>query len=83
MLKKLFVALLSTALCFGAAGCKKKMNAAEAKAAAEGKKREEKRQRAAKYFQEIAAKYPDSEFASKARERLSSIGPVATPAAKK
>ena len=83
MLKKLSVVVLSLALCLGAAGCKKKLTAAQAKAAQETKLKDEKKGKAAKYLKELAEKYPDSEFAPKARERLQSIGPVATPAPKK
>jgi hypothetical protein len=83
MLKTLLLVLLSTALCLGATGCKKKLTAAQQKAEQDKKWREEQRIRAAKYYDEIVKKYPDSEFAAKAKQRLQELGPVPTPAPKK
>lgn len=79
----LYVTLAALAMLGGPIGCKKKPTSAEVDQAKEQAERDKAKAQAAKYYQEITEKYPDSEFAAKARERLSAIGPVATPAAKK
>ena len=74
------MAIVVAALAMGLASCKKKPS--DLKAAAEAKWRAEQKQKAIKNYQEIVKKYPDSEFAAKAQERLKAIGPAATPAKK-
>lgn len=69
---------ISTALGFGA--CKK--NPQDQKAAVEAQWRADQKQKAIKNYREIVQKYPESPFAVKAQERLSALGPAATPAKK-
>jgi TolA-binding protein len=82
MLKTAPLLLAATLLCFASTGCEQKKSAAELKAVQDKIKREEKRQRAATYYQDLITKYPDSEFAEEAKKRLQSLGPVGTPGAK-
>ena len=82
MLKTAPLLLAAALLCFASTGCEQKKSAAELKAAQDKLKKEEKRQRAAKYYEELITKFPDSEFADEAKKRLQALGPVATPAGK-
>lgn len=78
----LTISLAALALLGGPIGCKKTPSAAENQQAQEAAAREQAKAQAVKYYNELAEKYPDSEFAPKARERISAIGPVATPVKK-
>lgn len=83
MSKNLVWIVLAAFICCAGTACKKKPDQAAQKAQAEAKWREEQRQKAAKYYGDLVKNYPDSEYAKQAQERLSALGPVATPAAKK
>ena len=84
MLKRSALLLLAAVLCLGGAACEEKKTQAELMA---GKKKEfqvKQKQVAIKAYQDLVDKYPDSEFAPKAKEKLQKLGPpTATPAAKK
>lgn len=77
MLKKPFVLLLALVLSLGVAACKSEKSNVEQQEAQEKQWREQQRQKAARYYNELVEKYPDSPFAEKARERLQAMGPVA------
>ena len=76
--------LLAALLCLGGAGCKEKQTQAEQQAQAKVQFRAKQKQVAIKAYKDLADKYPESEFASKAKEKLQHLGPpAATPAPKK
>ena len=81
MLKNSLHLLLAVLLCFGAAACKKKQTQAQAHAEKEKVWREQQRQKAIKYYSELAEKFPESPFAAQAKEKLQQLGPPA-PGAK-
>lgn len=85
MRQKITLLLLAAALLAGGAACKKKQTAAEKQAAVVDAFRKKQKTEAIKSYTALVEKYPDSEFAAKAKERLSVLGPLpaATPAAKK
>ena len=76
-----FVPLLLSAvfLTFAETGCEKKKTQAQLNAERDKLAKDERKKQAVKYYQELVDKYPDSEFAAQAKERLRAIGPVATP----
>jgi TolA-binding protein len=72
--------LLAAFVVVGAAACKKSpQEAAAAKLAAD---KADKKQKAIRHYQELVKKYPNSEYAEKAKTRLQTLGPAATPAKK-
>ncbi len=77
--------LLAAALVVGGTACKKKQTTAEKQAAAVDAFRKKQKIEAIKSYTALVEKYPDSEFAPKAQERLTVLGPLpaATPAPKK
>ena len=81
MLKYPLYLLLAVALCFGAVACKSKQTQAQLNAEKEKGWREQQRQRAVKYYSELAEKYPDSPFAAQAKQKLQQLG-LPTPGAK-
>jgi hypothetical protein len=85
MFYKPFVLLIAAALLIGGTGCKKKETGAERQAKAVQAFRTKQKIEAIKSYTALTEKYPDSEFAAKAKERLAVLGPMpaATPAAKK
>jgi hypothetical protein len=56
-----------------------KPNKEKEAAAAQAKLLADKKQRALKNYQDLVKKYPESEFAEKAKERIRALGPAATP----
>jgi len=85
MFQKFFPLLMAAAFLSGGVACKKKETAAERQArAAEAFKLKQKIE-AIKTYTALVTKYPDSDFAAKAQERLTVLGPLpaATPAKKK
>lgn len=85
MRQNLVLLLLAAALLVGGTACKKTQTAAEKEAAKVNAFRQKQKVEAIKSYTAIVEKYPDSEFAAKAKERLAVLGPLpaATPAAKK
>ena len=75
--------LLAAALCLGGAACDQKKTQAELKAEEKIKFRAKQKQVAIKVYKDLLDKYPDSEFAPKAKERLQRLGPPAATPAKK
>lgn len=77
--------LLAAALSFGTTGCKKKKTSAELQAEKVDAFRQKQKVEAIKSYTALVTKYPDSEFAPKAQERLNALGPLpaGTPAPKK
>ena len=76
------ISLIIALLIFsGVVACKKSpQQQTEARLAAE---RADKKQKAIKNYQDLLKKYPESQFAEKAKTRLQTLGPAATPAKKK
>lgn len=71
---------LVAALAVGTLSCKKQP--VDDTAAREAKFRSDQKARALKAYHELVKKYPDSDYAPKAQERIRALGPAATPAAK-
>ncbi len=83
---RLFLPLLvAVAILGGMTACKPKPTAAQLQAEKVKQFRERQRVEAIKAYKALVDKYPDSEFAPKAKERLGSLGPLpaATAAPKK
>jgi predicted Zn-dependent protease len=80
MVARLLLVLACTTLTLGFTACKKSNQAQQAAAAA--KWRADQKQKAIKNYQDLVKKYPESPYATKAKERLSALGPAATPAKK-
>ena len=76
---RLFPLFLAAVLCFTGSACKRKVTTAEKKADEIRKFRERQKNLARKCYQDITTKYPDSEFAAQAAERLQQLGPPTTP----
>lgn len=84
MRKRTVLLLLCGLLCLGGTACKSKKTQAELTAEKVKQFRVRQKQMAAKAYKDLAEKYPDSEFAAEARQRLEALGPIAaTPAPKK
>jgi len=84
MLNRFVLLLLAAALATGATACKHKKTKAEEQAEKVKEFRVRQKNMAIKAYQDLSTKYPDSEFAPKAKERLQQLGPpTATPAPKK
>jgi hypothetical protein len=85
MSQKFFLLLISAAVLAGAVACTKKETAAERQAKVVQTFRNKQKIEAIKSYTALVEKYPDSEFAPKAKERLGVLGPLpaATPAKKK
>jgi len=79
----LLLLLLATALALGGSACKGKSTPAERKAQKVREFRERQKNMARKCYQDLATKYPASEFADQANERLKVLGPPTTPPKKK
>jgi outer membrane protein assembly factor BamD (BamD/ComL family) len=80
MLKKFSLLLLAAAVCFAGTGCEHKKTLAELQAEKAKVFRDKQKIAAIKSYNDLITKYPDSEFAAKAKERLAALGPPpATP----
>jgi hypothetical protein len=77
MLKRLVLLLLAAALATGGAACKHKQTQAEIQAQKVKDFRVRQKKLAIKAYQDLTTKYPDSEFAPQAKERLQQIQPPA------
>ncbi len=77
--------LLSAVFLTGLAACKAKQTNAEAQALKVQNFQKRQKIEAIKTYTALVTKYPESEFAPKAQERLTVLGPMpaATPAPKK
>ena len=80
MVTRLLPVFVCAALLLGFSACKKSPK--DLKAEQDAKWRVEQKQKAIKNYQEIVKKYPESPFASKAKERLSALGPASSPGKK-
>ena len=78
MPQKSFSLLLAVVLGFGAAACEHKKTAAEIQAARVNAFRTRQKGEAIKAYTALVNKYPDSDFAAKAKERLQVLGPMPT-----
>jgi outer membrane protein assembly factor BamD (BamD/ComL family) len=74
MAKTLHLVLLVALFALGATACEKKKTAAQMHAEKQAAWQADKRQRAIKYYQDLAQKYPDSPYAAQAKERLAAMG---------
>ena len=84
MLPRPALLLLAAALCLGGAACKETKTQAELIAEKKTAFKAKQKQVAIKAYKDLAEKYPESEFAPKAKDKLQQLGPLtATPAPKK
>jgi hypothetical protein len=84
MLRPILPVCLAIVFAFGGVACSKKKTAAEQQAEKVNAFRERQRGEAIKAYTALTTKFPDSEFAPKAQERLTALGPPpASPAPKK
>jgi outer membrane protein assembly factor BamD (BamD/ComL family) len=83
MLRILFAFAVSTLLLTGFSGCKKTQSAAEVQLAKKKAFQDRQKVEAIKTYTALVEKYPDSEFAAKAKERLGVLGPMPTATPKK
>jgi hypothetical protein len=83
MLRILFAFAVPTLLLIGFSGCKKEQSAAEKQAAKVEAFKIRQKGEAIKTYTALVEKYPDSEFAPKAKERLGALGPMPTATPKK
>ena len=84
MLPRPALLLLAAALCLGGAACKDTKTQAELMADKKKEFKAKQKQVAIKAYKDLVDKYPESEFAPKAKEKLQQLGPpTATPAPKK
>ncbi len=74
MSKTLPFLLLAALMATGPIGCEQKKTAAQLHAEKEAVWRTDKHQKAIKYYQDLAQKYPDSPYAAQAKERLAAMG---------
>ena len=80
MPRRIIPVILALFVLSGLAACKKTpQEQLEAKLLAE---KADKKQKAIKNYQELVKKYPESQYAEKAKTRLQALGPAATPAKK-
>ena len=79
MRSRLFPLLLAAAVGLAGSACKGKTTTAAKKADEIRKFRERQKNLARKCYPDITTKYPDSEFAAQAAERLQQLGPPTTP----
>lgn len=80
MLKSLSIVLIAAFFISGFTGCEAKKTAAQIRAEKERVWKIDKTQRAAKFYKILIQKYPDTEYAAKAKQNLAALGPVpATP----
>ncbi|RYD75680.1 MAG: outer membrane protein assembly factor BamD [Verrucomicrobiaceae bacterium] len=85
MLTKTLPIFLAVVLAFGAAACSGKKTAAQEQAEKEKVWRAKQRTRAIESYKELTQKFPDSQYAAQAKERLNAMGaqPGATKTAAK
>ena len=84
MPQKFLLLLITAAMLTGVVACKPKLTRAQLNAQAAQAFRTKQKIEAIKTYTALVTKYPDSEFAPKAQERLSGLGPMpATPSPKK
>jgi outer membrane protein assembly factor BamD (BamD/ComL family) len=75
MLNKLALLLLAAAVCLGGTACEHKKTQAELQVEKAKAFRDRQKIAAIKSYNDLITKYPDSEFAAKAKERLAALGP--------
>lgn len=78
MPQKSFSLFLAVVLGLGAVACEHKKTAAEIQAARMNAFRTRQKGEAIKAYTALVNKYPDSDFAAKAKERLQVLGPMPT-----
>ena len=79
MLKRTALLILAAAFCLGGVACEKKKTKAEILADKKKEFRARQKKQAIKAYHDLVTKYPDSEFAPKAQERLDQLGPPEPP----
>ena len=77
MVQRIVSITLAASFALGAVSCKKSQRDLAAQKQ-EAFKREQKA-KALKAYQDLVKKYPDSEYAAKAKERIRTLTPPATP----
>ena len=81
MLRKFCVLLLTGLMCAGAVGCKQEKTQAELQAEKVRVFRERQKKLAARAYQDLVEKYPDSPHVEEAKQKVQALGGV--PAAEK
>jgi TolA-binding protein len=77
MVQRIALIIVAGLFAVGATSCKKSQK--DLAAEKEAKFRAEQKARALKSYQELVKKYPDSEYAEKAKERIRALTPPSTP----
>lgn len=77
MVQRIVLFIVAGAVALGGASCKKSQK--DVTAEKQAKFRADQKAKAIARYQELVKKYPDSEYAEKAKERIRALGPVATP----
>lgn len=75
---KLASLLLAAVVCLAGTACEHKKTVAELQVEKTKAFRDKQKIAAIKSYNDLVTKYPDSEFAAKAKERLASLGPPPT-----
>ena len=79
MLRKTVLLTLAAAVCLGGAACNSKKSKAELAADQIKAFRARQKKLAIKCYQDLVTKYPDSEFAPQAEQKLLQLGPAEPP----
>jgi hypothetical protein len=79
MLKMRYLVLVAALLASGMTGCEAKKTVAQIHAEKEKAWAADKKQRAVKFYGILVQKYPDSPYATQAKQSLAALGPVGTP----
>jgi len=81
MFRASYLLLFACLIVFSGAACEQKKTAAQINAEREKLWQQQQKVRAAKYYQDLIDKFPDSPHVAEAKTRLLALGPVATPKA--
>ncbi|HEY2342848.1 MAG TPA: hypothetical protein VGH90_07460 [Chthoniobacteraceae bacterium] len=79
MSKNLCLVLAIVLASGGMVSCSKEKTAAQIHMEQEAAWRADKRERAIKFYRDLATKYPDSPYAAQAKERLAALGTTVQP----
>ncbi len=77
MVQRFALVLLAGVIAVGTVSCKKSQK--DVAAEQQAKFRAQQKTRALRQYQDLVKKYPDSEYAGKAKERIRTLTPPATP----
>lgn len=77
MVQRIVLFIVAGLIALGAASCKKSQK--DVAAEKQAKFRSEQKAKAIARYQELVKKYPESEYAEKAKERIRALTPPSTP----